>query len=177
MICPICGAEVRDGLGYCSKCGNSVTSASYQQPVQPRQPQMPPMPSQYQVPPGYQMPQQSVNNYPGQMNYPPNYNNYNMNINNTGNNNASRGGVVPGLGLGIASMVLGIISIFWMFVPFAALPFSFLGAIFGFIASGVARSANRKNGFAVAGIVCSLIVLVLATILLVVGISFLDYMF
>ena len=65
---------------------------------------------------------------------------------------------VPGKGLGIAGMVLGIISIVFLCIADTV---TLIGGILGLILSGIglskAKAAGMKNGMAVAGIVCSCI--------------------
>lgn len=64
---------------------------------------------------------------------------------------------VPGRGLGVASMVLGILSIVLFCVWFLSIPFAVLGLIFGI--AGLCVSKSHGNGMAVAGFVCSLVTL------------------
>ncbi len=75
---------------------------------------------------------------------------------------------VPGRGLAIASMVLGIVSLALFCVIYLAIPCAVVGVALGGIALSKAKKAKVKNGMAIAGITCScvslgiLIVLVIA---------------
>ena len=66
---------------------------------------------------------------------------------------------VPGKGLGIASMVLGIVSLALFCFWYIAMPCAIVGVILGFIGKSSAAKAGAKNGMATAGIVCSFIAL------------------
>lgn len=77
--------------------------------------------------------------------------------------------VVPGKGLGIASMILGIASLVLFCFWYLALPCAIAGIIMGCIANSKAKAAGMKNGMAVAGIVCSAIAIGLTVIILVLG--------
>lgn len=66
---------------------------------------------------------------------------------------------VPGKGLGITGMVLGIISLVLFCILYISIPCSIVGAILSGVALKKAKDAGMKNGMAVAGLVCSLIAL------------------
>jgi Domain of unknown function (DUF4190) len=79
-------------------------------------------------------------------------------------------------GLAIASMVLGIISIVLFCVYYLAFPCAVLALVFGVIArSKISRGEGSGGGMAMAGIICGLISIVLASTLLIVGLSLLHY--
>jgi len=66
---------------------------------------------------------------------------------------------VPGKGLGIAGMVLGIVSLaLWCWI-YVAIPCAIVGLILSAVGLKKAKDAGMKNGMAVAGIVCSSIAL------------------
>ena len=67
--------------------------------------------------------------------------------------------MIPGKGLGIASMVLGIVSLALFCVLYLAIPCAIVGAILGGVALSKAKQAGVKNGMGVAGLTCSLIAL------------------
>lgn len=67
--------------------------------------------------------------------------------------------VVPGKGMGIAGMVLGIIGLVFMCVFYIGIPCAIVGVILSGLASSKAKKAGLKNGMATAGIVCSCIAL------------------
>lgn len=142
MICPYCNSEIRDGLKFCPKCGSQLAETSYQQYEQP----------QYQEPqyqnPQYQNPQQQYAP-PAQVVYV---------------SNEKQG--VPGKGLGIASMVLGIIAFAFSCSWYISLPLGLTSLILGVVGKIKAKSAGSKNGFATAGIICSIFAIAWIIILL-----------
>lgn len=89
----------------------------------------------------------------------------------------------PGKILSIVSLVLGVLSILsncccsfllGMFAPIVAVPFSIAGLVTGFIGMKQAKDAGEKNGMAIAGLICSVvgvIVSILFVILMVLGIA------
>ena len=64
--------------------------------------------------------------------------------------------------MGVASMVLGIISLVFLFIPPVSLICALLAVIFG----GIALSRKDQRGMATAGLVCGLIVICIAAALL-----------
>lgn len=66
---------------------------------------------------------------------------------------------VPGKGLGITGMVLGIISLVLFCILYISIPCSIVGAILSGVGLKKAKDAGMKNGMAVAGLVCSVIAL------------------
>ena len=82
--------------------------------------------------------------------------------------------VVPGKGLGVASMVLGIVSLVLFCVWYLAIPCAIIGAALGGVAQSKAKAAGVKNGMAVAGITCSCIALgvaILFLLLIILGVA------
>ena len=77
---------------------------------------------------------------------------------------------IPGKGLGVAAMVLGIISLVLFCVWYLAIPCAIVGAALGGVAQSKAKAAGVKNGMAVAGITCSCIALGVAILFLLLGI-------
>lgn len=73
-------------------------------------------------------------------------------------------------GLGVASMVLGIVSIVLMCWPYISIPASIVGLILG--AMGKNKTAGR--GMAIAGLVCSLVTLIIDIVILATGASILN---
>lgn len=73
---------------------------------------------------------------------------------------------VPGKGLGITSMVLGIVSLALFCVWYIAIPCAIVAVILGAIGLNQSKSAGLKNGMAVAGIVCSVIAIAIVIIAL-----------
>ena len=181
MFCTHCGTKNNDNAVYCVGCGAYLANdAQLGQSQPPRQPQSPQ--SQYnqqqqqQQPWGYQT--QNQYQYPPQQPvYPP----YQGHPNQFQYNNPSKG-KIPALGAGITSMIFGILAILFVFtietpsgwyysdadfwVPFLmfVVPFGVLGLVLGGVASGQAKQVGRKNGFAVAGIICAAIALGLSMI-------------
>lgn len=68
-------------------------------------------------------------------------------------------GSIPGKGLGIASMVLGIIALVMFCTGWFAMICALVGVVLGGIALKKAKDAGMKNGMAVAGLVCSIVAL------------------
>lgn len=74
--------------------------------------------------------------------------------------------VVPGKGLSITAMVLGIVSLVFCCVWYIAIPCAIVGLILGCIGNSKAKEVGMKSGMAVAGIVCSAIAIGLTLLLL-----------
>ena len=137
MICQNCGATISDGTVFCEHCGAQVSAAAPQQPVyqQPvyQQPQQP----VYQQP-VYQQPQQPVYQQPAYQKAPS----------------------VPGKGLGIASMVIGIVALaLGICLGWVGVIASIVAIAMGGVGLNKAKAVGAKNGMAVAGLVCSIIAL------------------
>ena len=78
-------------------------------------------------------------------------------------------------GLGIASLVLGILAILGIITVFLGILFGLIGAILGFIARGrVKRGEADNGGVALAGVITSLIGLVVSIALIVIGVIWLS---
>lgn len=98
---------------------------------------------------------------------------YRQNTNSQGtyrsNADPYRTGTQPGIGFGIASLVLGILSLvfFWTFLN---IPMAILAVIFAII--HLCRQTGHK-GMAVAGIVTSVISVILTVVMIVLGVLFL----
>lgn len=75
---------------------------------------------------------------------------------------------VPGKGLGVASMVLGIISLVLFCIWYIAIPCGIVAACLGGASVNKAKAVGQKNGLATAGIVCSCIALGITTLYLVI---------
>ena len=82
--------------------------------------------------------------------------------------NRERNAPNPGLALGITSMVLGILGIFFILVPFMGILLALIGLILGTISKKTSSEAGMPYGMATAGIVCSTVTLA-ATILITVA--------
>ncbi len=80
----------------------------------------------------------------------------------------------PGKGLGIASMVLGIISLpfnlIFAFIVFMAIPVPVTSIVLGSISLYKSKQAGIKNGMAISGIVCSIIALALPILWIIISI-------
>ncbi len=154
MFCPYCNSEINDGLKFCPKCGSPVASASNQQYQDPYQ-------QQYQQPPVFnQAPVQPMQFYSEQ----PQADNR-----------------VPGKGLGVASMVLGIIAFVFSCYLYLSLPLGLTSLILGVVGRIKAKSAGKKNGCATAGIICSILALAWVILLALgigsmLGLSFMESM-
>ncbi len=84
---------------------------------------------------------------------------------------------VPGKGLGIASMVLGIISLACFCLWYVAIACALIGVVLGGVGIAKAKQVNAKNGMAVAGLVCSIISLAVALIIVATGAAILESIF
>ncbi|MBQ7416075.1 MAG: hypothetical protein IJW14_03435 [Oscillospiraceae bacterium] len=180
MFCPHCGMNNPEGSLFCVACGNRIApeQPAYQPPVQPQQPmyEMPVQPQQpvYEAP---VQPQQPVYEAPVQPQQPvfqqppyqqPPYQQFPYQQNGYQQPPYQQAAPVPGKGLGIAGMILGIISlVFCCCTEYISIPCAVVGLILSIIGLSSAKKAGMKNGCAVAGIVCSAISLVLVTIALV----------
>lgn len=69
---------------------------------------------------------------------------------------------VPGKGLGIASMVLGIVALVCFCTGWFAIICAIVGTALGGVAMKKAKDAGVKNGLATAGLACSVVALGLA---------------
>lgn len=81
--------------------------------------------------------------------------------------------VVPGKGMGIAGMILGIVSLALFCFWYLALPCGITGIILSALAVNKAKAAGIKNSMATAGVICSAIALGLAVLfilLVVIGV-------
>ena len=158
--CSNCGAELKDEAKFCGKCGTAqAEQPAYQQPAyqQPTYQQPTYQQPAYQQP-AYQQPayQQPAYQQPAQP------------------------AIVPGKGMAIASMVLGIVSLALFCVSYLAIPCGIVGAVLGAIARSKAVEVGAKNGMANAGIACSCVALGLALLIVILAIigmtSSVDYM-
>ena len=132
MFCKNCGEQITDGALFCTNCGASVAEP----PVQP---------AQQPVAPAYQQPvyQQPVYQQPG----------YQQPVSNSGR------------GMGVAALVMGIVSccLFWIpYVNTVCLLMCIAGIILSAISMKKARAAGVSSGIAVAGLVVSIVGLVLS---------------
>ena len=84
---------------------------------------------------------------------------------------------VPGKGLGIASMVLGIIAIVCFCWGWVGIICGIVGLVLASVGLAKSKNAGMKNGFAVAGLVCSLVAVGAATIIVITGATLLSDLF
>lgn len=71
---------------------------------------------------------------------------------------------IPGKGLGIASLICGIVSLVLFCIIYISIPAAIAGLITGCMAKSKAKAVRQSNGVAVAGIVCSSIGIALCLI-------------
>ena len=140
MKCIHCGQELIPNAKFCNNCG---------QPVPVQQPQSQPQPqpqSQYQAQPGYYNPYNGAMPPPTPVQPQP-----------------QPKKSVPGKGLGIAGMIVGIASLVYsVFFYLAAIPAAITSLILSSISLNKAKQAGMTNKMPVTGIVCSIIALVLS---------------
>ena len=154
MNCKICGATIGDFDNNCSVCGTPVVKDD--SPYQPA-PEQPINPQPAYPQDGYQQPTYPQNGF--QQPYQP----------------VAAAPVDPGKGLGIASMVLGIVGFVFccclsatgigMFIGPVCL---IVGLILGFVAKSKSKSVGAKNTPALAGIILSVIPLALTLIFVII---------
>ena len=85
--------------------------------------------------------------------------------------------VVPGKGMGVASLVLGIISlVLFCFLP-VSMPCGLIAIILGAVGMMKAKQAGMSNGTATAGLVCGCIAIGLALLLSLIARSLLGELF
>ena len=68
---------------------------------------------------------------------------------------------VPGKGFGIASLVLGICAVLLYLSPFAGVASGVVGLVLGIVSINKAKRAGVKCGLAIAGVVCSIVGIVI----------------
>ena len=158
MFCPYCATQNADYAKFCAGCGaklideQSICSepaqpAYWQQPCEPQ-----PQPPAYQQPSYQQLPyQQPMVQQPAYQQ--PAYFPYQQND------------PVPGKGMGVAGMVLGISSLVLCSVWYIAGPCALIGLILSIVSMCKARKAGKNNGFALTGIICCGIGLLIAVLL------------
>lgn len=142
-FCKHCGSQIEDNAAFCGVCGqaqNTVEPQAQEAPVYTQPQAQAPV---YQVPvqpqqPVYVAPQAPVYAQP-QVKAP-----------------------VPGKGVGIAGMVLGIVSLALFCAWYLAIPCAIIGAALGGVGLSKAKAAGMKNGMAAAGVACSCVALGLA---------------
>ena len=71
----------------------------------------------------------------------------------------------PGRGLGIAGMVLGIVALALFCIWYVAIPCAIVGLILSIIGKNKSKAANAPTGMASAGIILSIIALIIAVAL------------
>ena len=136
MFCPTCGTLNEDGVPFCGGCGAKLMAQqqAVQQPV-------------YQQPtyqqPAYQPPVYQPYWQPMQPAYQP---------------------PLPGKGMGVAGMILGIAAVSFGVVWFLSAICAVLAIIFSAISQSKARRVGRNNGMAIAGLICGGIGLAIAVI-------------
>ena len=149
MKCIHCGQELIPNAKFCNNCGQPVPVQQPQSQPQPQpqpQPQFDPQPQpQYQAQPGY------YNPYNGAMPPPPPV-----------QPQPQPKKSVPGKGLGIAGMIVGIASLVYSVFFYLAIPAAITSLILSSISLNKAKQAGMTNKMPVTGIVCSIIALVLS---------------
>ena len=156
--CPACNAQNEDTTSFCISCGAALDQAA------PPQGYAPP-PQGYAPPPQGYPPQQQAyapppQGYPPQQQgYPPIQQGY-----------APVPPKPPGYGLGIASMILGILALLICYVPWvniASLVMSIIGLVLAIMAKKKNAEVGAPPGLATAGLVTSIIALIVSAILFV----------
>jgi hypothetical protein len=141
MFCPNCGANVPNGNAFCPNCGANVQQQQQQQQAYQQPYQQPYQQQPYQQQP-YQQPYQAPN-----FGYRPPM------------------AELPGKGLAITGMVLGIISLVTFCVWYLCLACGITAIILSAIAINKAKAVGMKSPMALAGLICSCIGIALMIIL------------
>lgn len=138
MFCNNCGNYNPEGAQTCSSCGSALN----QQPTTSDQNQAYPNNGQSVNYQPYSAPQEL---YPQQSPYAqpavP----------------VQQDGKTPGKGAGVASLILGIISLALFCIPVVGLICALIGLILGIVSVSKSRKAGKKCGAGIAGIICSAI--------------------
>ena len=156
MKCIHCGQELIPDAKFCNNCGQPVPVQQPQPQPQPQpqvQPQVQPQPQPQfdpQPQPGY------YNPYNGAMPPPPPV-----------QPQPQPKKSVPGKGLGIAGMIVGIASLWYFVFFFLSIPAAITSIILSNISLKKAKAVGETNKMAVTGIVCSIIALVLSVLFLI----------
>ncbi len=146
MFCTKCGAEAREGDVFCAACGQKLV-INTEITEESTQIQTEGVVTEGATAPQEEQPKEAPTSTP-------------------------KNKKVEGFGYGIASLVLGIVAIAMVDEIITALVCAILGLVFGVISSRKAKAENKKNGFAIAGTVCScvafglMILIALATIIM-----------
>ncbi len=135
MVCPRCSRQLPEGLNFCDNCGLALNNVQQKNTVQ--------------------QPYNSVNHVPYQHTvYPPNAYVYVP---------VTQTSAPAGIGLGVTSMVLGILSLLLGWIPIfgyiLATLLSIISIILGAVGISQARKTGDSNGMAIAGIVMSVLYL------------------
>lgn len=143
MFCPKCGNQCNDNSTFCSNCGTTFNNNTDSTNSMPNQVNQVNAAQPMQVPPPYPTQQYQQQTPPppspyGQQPIPPQYQQ-----------------PVPGKGMSIASLVLGIVAIVFCCAFYISIPCGVVGLILGIIGNNKSRQFGIKNGIAVAGIICS----------------------
>lgn len=161
-FCKHCGCQIEDGSTFCGVCGKPQNVNPAPQAPQYAAPQ-------YQAPqytaPQYQAPQYAAPQYAA-----PQYTPVQV---------VPQDDTVPGKGLGVPSMILGILALFFVLLWFSgesafvvcSLVMSIASIVLGAIAKSKANAAGKSNGMANAGVICSIVTLAIFTFFLVIGLA------
>ena len=77
----------------------------------------------------------------------------------------------PGYGMAVASMVIGICGLVFLWVPFFGSVLSIVGLVLGAVSKKKLNETGSPSGMATAGIVCSVVALAVTVIATIVCIS------
>lgn len=156
MYCPVCGTLNEDGVPFCGGCGAKMMAQQpiYQQPAYQQPIYQQPV---YQQPPYRQPPYQPIYQQPAyqQPVYPPQWQPMQPFPQTS----------VPGKGMGLAGMILGIASIMFCMAWVLSGICAVLAIVFSALAQSKARKAGRNNGMAIAGLICGGIGLALTVLI------------
>lgn len=140
MKCNHCGQELIPGAKFCNHCGQPVLIEQPQPQPQPQVQEQPHVQEQSQFQPQQQIPQGDFNVY------------QNPGFNGSMPPPQQPNKQVPGYGLGIAAMIVGIASL-----AFLSIAGAIVGLILSIKATNLAKEAGMTNSMAKAGLVCSIV--------------------
>ncbi|MBQ4120528.1 MAG: zinc-ribbon domain-containing protein [Clostridia bacterium] len=140
MKCIHCGLELISGAKFCNHCGQPV---KIEEPQAQAQPQPQPQSNEQTE---YQAPQGNFNPY-----YTPGF-----------NGAMPPQPPLPAFGMGIAGMILGIVSLVIFCAWYLAIPCAVTGLVLSVLSMNKAKAIGRKNNMALAGFICSIVALSLA---------------
>ena len=180
MFCPNCGNEIDNNAAFCNNCGTKIDAQVTPENTAPigvdtnATPDVPPVPPMNEPVNNAQQPFNQPNNAANQQPNNPYHQPQQMNYN-APQQAPQTPATYPGKGMGIAGMVLGIVSIVLFCAWYLSIPCGIVGLILSIIANNKAKVVGVKNSLALAGIICSAIGLAVCAIVSIFTVIFLGF--